>query len=212
MNDPNKTYSVEEIREMLGGKDKRTVTKYIDAAGYPSKDSYSEEELAWIREVQSIKQDQSNISYEDVRAEIEQRKADIQRQRLLGGSPATSSTQTSTSNTTGEESSANSSVPAQPPVDPNYIGAVVEKVIQEQIDTHMIRCFLQLPTMMNKAIANVLPELEAAADIALQQNRKRLEPMRKIEAIEEEHSEPEDETVEVESSSSSEDDEQDSRD
>lgn len=212
MNDPNKTYSVEEIREMLGGKDKRTVTKYIDAAGYPSKDSYSEEELAWIREVQSIKQDQSNISYEDVKAEIEQRKADIQRQRLLGGSPATSSTQTSTSNATGGQLSTNSSVPAQPPVDPNFIGAVVENVIQEQINTHMIRCVLQLPTMMNKAIADVLPELEAAADIALQQNRKRLEPMRKIEAIEEEHSEPEDEAVEVESSSSSEDDEQDSGD
>ena len=211
MNEPNKTYSIDDIKELLEAKDKRTVNKHIDAAGYESKESYSESEVAWIREVQSIKQQQNNISYPDIKIEIERRKAEAQKQLLLGGSSPDSSTQTSNSNTTGGESSANSAVPAQPPVDSNFVGGLVENVIQEQINTHMVRCVLQLPTMMNKAIANVLPELEAAGDMALQQNRERLEPMRKIEAVETtEQNLIEGKTVEVESSTSEDHDEKDS--
>ena len=210
MTDQNKTYSFDDIKELLEAKDKRTVNKHIDAAGYETKESYSESEVAWIREVQSIKQQQNNMSYPDIKIEIERRKKEVQKQLLLGVSSSDSSTQTSNSNTTAGESSANPAVPAQPPVDSDFVGGLVENVIQEQINTHMVRCVLQLPTMMNKAIASVLPELQAAGDMALQQNQKRLEPMKKIEAIEEENSEPEVQTVDVENISSKENDENDS--
>ena len=210
MNDQNKTYSIDDIKELLEAKDKRTVNKHIDAAGYETKESYSESEVAWIREVQSIKGQQNNISYPDIKVEIERRKAEAQKQLLLGGSPD-SSTQTSNSNTTAGESSANPAVPAQPPVDSDFVGGLVENVIQEQINTHMVRCVLQLPTMMNKASTDVLLELQAAGDMAKQQNRERLEPMRKIEVVETtEQNLIEGKTVEVESSTSEENDEKDS--
>jgi|GEM_PF-4650979 len=210
MNDQNKTYSFDDIKELLEAKDKRTVNKHIDAAGYETKESYSESEVAWIREVQSIKQQQNNISYPDIKVEIERRKAEAQKQLLLGGSPD-SSTQTSNSNTTVGESSANPAVPPQPTIDSNLIGGLVENVIQEQVNTHMIRCVLQFPTMMNKASTDVLSELEAAVDMAKQQNRERLEPMRKIEVVETtEQNLIEGKTVEVESSTSEENDEKDS--
>ena len=209
MNEPNKTYSFDDIKEILGGKDKRTVQSHIAAAGYKKKDSYSEEEVAWIREVQSIKETQSNISYGDVTTEIERRKAEVQRQRLLGGSP---SAPTPSNQETDNNSAADSQgVSAQPPVDTDFIGGLVKNIVKEQVATHMVRCVHQLPTMMNEALEDNLPELRAAADIALQQNRQRLEPMRRIETVE--TAEPhllEGETVEVESSSSSEGDEQDS--
>ncbi|MCC0178040.1 hypothetical protein I4641_13730 [Waterburya agarophytonicola K14] len=207
MNEPNKTYSIDDIKEVLEAKDKRTINKHIDAAGCSIKESYSESEVAWIREVQSIKREQHNISYPDIKIEIERRKAEVQKQRLLGGSPG-SSTQTSNSDTDGGSSSANSAVPVQPPVDTNFVGGLVENIFQEQITAHTVRCVLQLPSMMNQAFKDSLPELQAAADIALQQNRERLEPMKKIEVVETEQNLIEGKTVEVDNNSSDDNEEE----
>lgn len=184
MNEPNKTYSIDEIKELLDVKDDRTVGKHINAAGYDpnEKESYSEEEVGWIREVQIIKRERGKISYPAIKAEIDRRKAETQKQRLLGGggSPSAPTPNTSSSSESPPTSSA---VPAQPAIDTDFIGGIVQEALQEQVKTHVVRSLLQLPSMINQAVKESLPELQAAANIALQQNRERLEPMRKVEAV-----------------------------
>lgn len=185
MNEPNKTYSIDEIKELLDVKDDRTVGKHINAAGYDpnEKESYSEEEVGWIREVQIIKQERGKISYPDIKAEIDRRKAEVQKQRLLGGSIPSAPTQTLNTSSSSESPPTNSAVPAQPAIDTDFIGGIVQEALQEQVKTHLVRGLLQLPSMINRAVKESLPELQAAASIALQQNRERLEPMRKVEAV-----------------------------
>ncbi|MEM9272604.1 MAG: hypothetical protein AAGA80_06515 [Cyanobacteria bacterium P01_F01_bin.143] len=172
----SKTYSFEEIKNLLPPppvKDKRTICKIIDAAGYQTKESYSEEELLWIKEVHIIRQEQ-NATYADIKVEIEKRKQELHRQKLLGGSAQAES------NSESNNSASYGSVPPQPSIDSSLVGDIVENLLQEQINAHVVRCMLNLPTMMNNSYKHVEAEIKAAQDIALEQQRKSLRPMKQI--------------------------------
>ena len=88
-------------------------------------------------------------------------------------------------------------MPPQPAIDSSMVGDIVENLLQEQINAHVVRCMLNLPTMMNNSYKHVEAEIKAAQDIALEQQRKSLRPMKQISQLENGGQQKQIEAVEV---------------